>query len=573
MPNINTKFTLSGEKEYKAALSEISSGMKVLDSEMRKASSAYADNADSVEALNAKNDVLERKISTQEEKIETLKKALQESAEKYGEADKKTMSWQAALNNAEAELNKMNSELEGNNEKIEKSGETMVNLGDVAGGLAEKFGVTLPSKIKTTMNGMGSLNIKAVAVVSGFAAVVSAIVKVEQALASMTAEAAEAAKELEKLSSTTGMSTETLQEFEYASEMIGVSTDQIADALKETTNKMQEAQNGSEEVTAAYEKLGVAITDSSGNLRSAEDVFYDTIDALGDMTNTTERDAVAMDLLSETAQQLNPLIEIGSEGLAAYAEEAQEMGYVLSEDAVGALTEVSDAQNKLLKSQEATTKQISAEFAPYMTEALTKCQELIEKVGKALIDSGAVEAFGSILDSTVSLLEPLGSLVTSILPALAEILNPIAKLCALIADTADALVAIFTLDFTKFNTALGLNAKYGMLSNQQKLYYGDATSTNTYVEGVGWVGNGYTSGNASGTDNWIGGFTTVSENGPEEIYLPSGSRIQTASETRYGSGGVTIQNVTIDAKNIKELNDLVRIFGNERIMSRMGVRA
>ena len=133
-------------------------------------------------------------------------------------------------------------------------------------------------------------------------------------------------------------------------------------------------------------------------------------------------------------------------------------------------------------------------------------------------------------------------------------------------------MAIFTLDFTKFNTALGLNAKYGMLSNQQKLYYGDATSTNTYVEGVGWVGNGYTSGNASGTDNWIGGFTTVSENGPEEIYLPSGSRIQTASETRYG-GGVTIQNVTIDAKNVKELNDLVRIFGNERIMSRMGVRA
>ena len=72
MPNINTKFTLSGEKEYKQAISEIGSGMKVLDSEMRKVSSAYAQNADSVEALNAKNDVLERKISTQAEKIESL---------------------------------------------------------------------------------------------------------------------------------------------------------------------------------------------------------------------------------------------------------------------------------------------------------------------------------------------------------------------------------------------------------------------------------------------------------------------------------------------------------------------
>ena len=48
MPNINTKFTLSGEKEYKQALSEIGNGMRVLDSEMRKVQSAYAKNADSV---------------------------------------------------------------------------------------------------------------------------------------------------------------------------------------------------------------------------------------------------------------------------------------------------------------------------------------------------------------------------------------------------------------------------------------------------------------------------------------------------------------------------------------------
>ena len=40
MPNINTRFTLSGEKEDKQAISEIGSGMKVLDSEMRKVSSA-----------------------------------------------------------------------------------------------------------------------------------------------------------------------------------------------------------------------------------------------------------------------------------------------------------------------------------------------------------------------------------------------------------------------------------------------------------------------------------------------------------------------------------------------------
>ena len=112
MPNINTKFTLSGEKEYKQAISEIGRGMKVLDSEMRKVTSAYAQNADSVEALGAKNDVLERKILTQTEKIEYLKAALQQSAEKYGEADKRTMQWQTSLNNAEADLNSLNNQVD-----------------------------------------------------------------------------------------------------------------------------------------------------------------------------------------------------------------------------------------------------------------------------------------------------------------------------------------------------------------------------------------------------------------------------------------------------------------------------
>lgn len=180
MPNINTKFTLSGEKEYKQAISEIGSGMKVLDSEMRKVSSAYAQNADSVEALNAKNDVLERKISTQVEKIEYLKAALQQSAEKYGEADKRTMQWQTSLNNAEAELNNLNNQFDENKQKIADSGKEMGNLGDVVNGLTSKLGIQLPDGMKSSMNAMGSLDAQSLALAGGFAAVAAAIVKVEK---------------------------------------------------------------------------------------------------------------------------------------------------------------------------------------------------------------------------------------------------------------------------------------------------------------------------------------------------------------------------------------------------------
>ena len=177
MPNINTRFTLSGEKEYKQAISEIGSGMKVLDSEMRKVQSAYAQNADSVEALNAKNDVLERKISTQTEKLDYLRAALQQSAEKYGEADKRTMQWQTSLNNAEADLNSLNNQVDENKQKIADSGKEMGNLGDVVNGLTSKLGIQLPDSMKQSMNAMGSLDASSLALAGGFAAVAAAIVK------------------------------------------------------------------------------------------------------------------------------------------------------------------------------------------------------------------------------------------------------------------------------------------------------------------------------------------------------------------------------------------------------------
>lgn len=583
MPNIKTKFTLDGEKEYKAAIREIGDGMRVLDSEMRKVSTAYAQNADSVEALNAKNDVLERQISTQKEKIEKLKEALQQSAQKYGEADKRTMQWQTSLNDAEAELNKLNNQVNENNQKIEETGKKTGNLGEIVSGLTGKFGIQLPDSLKKSMNAMGGINTEMLAVAGGISAVVTVVVKVTKAFVDMTKATAEAAKELETLSSTTSISTDTLQEFEYASEMIGVSTDQIADALKETTNKMQEARDGSEDAAAAYSKLGVTITDANGNLRDAETVFYETIDALKEVKNTTERDAIAMDLLSESAQKLNPLIEIGSEGIATYAKEAREMGYVLDQEAIDALSEVDDGFKRMEKTVEAVTKQLSAEFAPYMEESLGDTADFVKKIGEEFKKSGIVEDFGSILTSVTELLEPLGSLIELLLPAVEKQLQPIAKLMAGIADTANLIVGLVTFDGDKIKTALGWNVSSGQLSNQQKLYYKNALNYNSYTEGSGWSGGGgyieagtgkWVPYNAPGTDNWIGGFTTVAENGPERIYLPSGSRVQTASETRYTGGGSTIniERVVIDAKNIKQLNDLVRIFENERITSRMGVR-
>lgn len=598
MPNINTRFTLSGEKEYKQAISEIGSGMKVLDSEMRKVTSAYAQNADSVEALGAKNDVLERKISTQTEKIEYLKAALQQSAEKYGEADKRTMQWQTSLNDAEANLNKLNSEFEENKKKIEESGNEMTGLGDIVNGLTQKFGIQLPDSMKTTMNGMAGLNASSLAIVGGFTAMAAAIVKAEKALISMTKEAASSADDILTLSSVTGMATDSVQELNYMADLTDVSFDRIKDSLKETTNKMQEAATGTGDAYEAYKRLKVEITNTDGSLRSAQDVFYDTIDALGEMKNKTERDALAMDLMSESAQELNPLIDLGGEKMRAYAQEAHDMGYVLDNDALKSLQGVDDAYSRLQKTQEGVKNQLAVEFAPYLEEFYGDVTTMVKDGGKAIKDSGIVDAFGMMLETVGDILNPMSDLSNNRVPALTKALQPLAKVMALMADAAELLKGVINFGtghisegWGQMKHALGFGYSSGNGNNYQNLLdsyneqqWGQSASdlSKAYEEAVArgdsstlgitedeWRRR-YLGGNAAGTDNWYGGFTRVNENGPERIYLPSGSRIQTASETRYTSGDT--YNTTVYVDHVEDLDTILRIAKNARITTRMGAK-
>lgn len=594
MPNINTRFTLSGEKEYKQAISEIGSGMKVLDSEMRKVSSAYAQNADSVEALNAKNDVLERKISTQTEKIEYLRAALQQSAEKYGEADKRTMQWQTSLNNAEAELNNLNNQFDENKQKIADSGKEMGNLGDIVNGLTQKLGIQLPDGMKSSMNAMGSLDASSLALAGTFAAVAAAIVKVEKAMISMTKESASFADNIITLSMQTGQTTDQLQEFSYATELIDVSVDTLQGSLRKLTNNMQDTMNGTGNAKASFEALGVSVTNADGSMRSANDVFYETIDALGKVKNETERDAMSMDIFGRSAQDLNPLIIQGSDTLKAYADEAHNVGYVLDEEALSALGAVDDAYQRLQKTQEGVKNQLAAEFAPYLEEFYGDATQGVKDLGKAIKDSGIVDAFGMLLETVGDILNPMSDLSGNRVPALTNALRPLAEVMALIADTADFFAGLFTLDFKKMGNALGFGYasgngnKYQTLqdsyaakswgssaSDLSKAYEDAAARGDSSTIGITedeWVRR-YLGGNAAGTDNWSGGWTKVNENGLERIYLPSGSRIQTASETRYtGGGDIYIDKVIIPASDIRELNDIVTIFTNERITQRMGAK-
>ena len=405
-------------------------------------------------------------------------------AQAVEDAKKKTERWQTNLNNAEAAMNGFKNKLEENKEAIEKSSETSeeyesaidrirkaferakeegtgakgvfanlkesfadskgeaVGLGAAIGKVADKMGINLPEGADKALEALNGISAGTAAAVGGFAAVAAAIVKTEKALIDMTKEAAEGAKEIETFASITGQSEQQVQQMQYASEKLGVSYDRVRDSLKEITNKMQEAENGSADTAAAFDKLKVSLRGQNGELRDAQDVFLDVIDALGNVENQSERDAIAMDLMSESAQELNPMIEAGRETIQQYAQAASDMGLVLEEDELKALTEVQSAFYDLEQQQKATKNQLAAEFAPYLTSFYSDMSEATRTFGQTLEDSGIVSAFGSLLEFVGELIDPTSVLGQTTLPILEGSLEGVALVLATVVDSLRAIAGL-----------------------------------------------------------------------------------------------------------------------------------
>lgn len=579
------KASESGLSTYQDAIGQINQNAEVLASELELLKAQYQDNADSAEYMGKAGEILNAQLQEQHAKVETLQETLQKVKEAYGENSDEAKRLTVELNRAMTEEVNLQHAVDDTSKALKGQGDQMLGLGDTVDQLAGKLGINLPNGAKEALNGMEGLSAGTVATMAAAAAAIAAVVKVVADLGQMTLDVAAQVDETITQSAITGVPTEMLQAWDYAANLIDVSAETITGSMTKITKAMGDAAGGSESAQAAFDALGVSITDATtGQLRSAEEVFYDVIDALGRVENQTQRDALAMDLMGKSAQELNPLIKQGSKALKDYAAEAKSLGYILDEEQIKKLGEVDDAYQQLQLTIEANRRQMAADFAPAAKAAMELFSKAVDKAGDMLKRSGLIENLASIITSLVDILETGGDILAGIpgfnqgLSILKVTLGAVAQFCALIADVADVIAGMLTLDFSRIGNAMGFGKSSGTLSHSQTVYMqqsgtydqyqeyyankrGDSTipgmkyDTNTgryYDEATGWYQYGY---NAGGTDNWRGGLTWVGEAGPELVDIPRGSEIMSNQESRQH--GTTVIYVTIDAKNVKEFNDIV----------------
>lgn len=118
---ISTSIKLDGEAEFKKQLSAVNSNLKNLNSDIKLVTEEFKGQANSLEALTAKDKLLNEQVDQQKEKVQALERALTEAADAYGESDKRTDEYRRSLTNAKAELIKLEREVDQNSRYLDEA--------------------------------------------------------------------------------------------------------------------------------------------------------------------------------------------------------------------------------------------------------------------------------------------------------------------------------------------------------------------------------------------------------------------------------------------------------------------
>ena len=173
---------------------------------------------------------------------------------------------------------------------------------------------------------------------------------------------------------------------------------------------MASASKGTGSQAEAFEKLGVSVTDADGNLRDGDTVWQETIAALGTMSNETERDALAMQIMGKSAAELNPLIEDGGETYKQVADTFAKYNLeVVDQETLDRANEFNDQIDTIKAVGAVAFQTIGTQLAGYLAPALEK---VVDWVGKF------AEWLSNLDPRVLTVIGVIGALVAGIAPLL-----------------------------------------------------------------------------------------------------------------------------------------------------------
>lgn len=303
------------------ALSGVNKKASDMQKELREVEKLLKLDPKNTELVAQKQKLLADSVDNTKDKLEKLKSAQAQVNEQFqrGEiSEDQYRAVQREIIQTEQDLKGLQAALDDTNNKWKTGAASVKDFGEKLGNAGQKM-APISKAAGGALAGMAGLAVKA----------------------GMTAD------DLNTLAKTTGLTTDQIQKLKYGADLVDVSFETVQGSLTKLTRNMNTAKDGTGAQAEAFARLGVSITDTNGNLRDNETVFYETIDALATVANETERDAMAMEIFGKSAQELNPLILGGADALRQMGAEAEARGLIISQEELDKANEFNDALDRV----------------------------------------------------------------------------------------------------------------------------------------------------------------------------------------------------------------------------------
>lgn len=311
----------------------------------------------------------ERKLKDLQQEYDNVQREIDETGTFSSALENKLIEKQSAIDKTTASLQQQTEKLGNLQKSLQDAGIDTSNLESESKKLAKKMD-DLTEKTKeygeegaTAFESVGELLISA-----GIAA---GLKEMFDWYSACVQGASAYADEIGTVAAQYGIATDDLQAYYYAAELVDVSTQTLTKSMAKNIKSMKAVQDGTKLSVEAYERLGVEVLNADGSMRESDAVYWEVIDALGAMTNESERDALAQQILGKSAMELNTLIKAGSGVMNEYKTMAQEAGYIMSGELLDAVCAMDDQMQITKVNTQAFKNTIGAQFAPEIT-AVTK---------------------------------------------------------------------------------------------------------------------------------------------------------------------------------------------------------
>jgi hypothetical protein len=195
------------------------------------------------------------------------------------------------------------------------------------------------------------------------------------ALAYASVKAAGYADQVDKMSIRTGIAADRLQVLRYQGDQLGVTWETNQTAIGLLTRKLPDLLAGGNDTANTFKALGVAVRDSSGNVRSMSDMYPEVIKGLSKIENETQRNAMAFQLFGRQAQELIPMIAAGADELERLEARAHQLGLVMAKEDVAALVAFQDQLGEFGQVLQSVRDQIALAFLPITRAVVAVAQE------------------------------------------------------------------------------------------------------------------------------------------------------------------------------------------------------